>query len=213
MRAIKYIVAGALIGWFPGTFALAEDLPTVDWARETLREKIAEYQGVPVDDYTPMPNIVMQWDSAGLQTNGERWWLALFRYEGKNAFLRGHGTSVMQAAAMAEGMITQSAEFTELQRQQAAQFEAQHPQPQDNTQKGSVLLKSPRIPYPPKALQAHISGQVILRIKVENGNIVNIEASGPPELANPASDWVKSKWEFSPKANGTFTLPATFNAN
>lgn len=144
-------------------------LPTVDWAREVLREKIAEFEGTPIDDYTPMPNVVIQWDSSGLQINGERCWFALFRYEGKNAFLMGHGTTIMQAAAIAEGMITQSAEFTELQRQHAAQFEAQHPQPPMGdiyskggygpggaptfTPKPGQLIRSPAIVYPTAFVQ------------------------------------------------------------
>ncbi len=57
----------------------------------------------------------------------------------------------------------------------------------------------------------HISGDVKVRITVENGNIVNVEAiSGPPVLASAASRWVKANWKFVSTANGTFTLPVSF---
>jgi TonB family protein len=72
------------------------------------------------------------------------------------------------------------------------------------------LLRSPRPPYPQTALQMHIAGDVRVRITVENGNIVNVEASGPPVLASGASRWVKENWKFNPGTNGTFTLPVSF---
>jgi hypothetical protein len=56
----------------------------------------------------------------------------------------------------------------------------------------------------------HISGDVKVRITVENGNIVNVEASGPPVLASAAARWVKANWKFNPSANGTFALPVSF---
>ncbi|MBV8640317.1 MAG: TonB family protein [Verrucomicrobia bacterium] len=71
-------------------------------------------------------------------------------------------------------------------------------------------MRSPRPPYPPTALQMHISGDVRVRITVENGNIVDVDASGPPMLASAASRWVKANWKFVPTANGTFTLPVSF---
>jgi hypothetical protein len=59
-------------------------------------------------------------------------------------------------------------------------------------------------------MQLHISGDVKLRITVENGNIVDVEQFGPPILASAASRWVKANWKFNPTANGTFMLPVTF---
>jgi hypothetical protein len=56
----------------------------------------------------------------------------------------------------------------------------------------------------------HISGDVKVRITVENGNIVDVDATGPPILASAASRWVKANWKFNPTANGTFTLPVSF---
>jgi hypothetical protein len=56
----------------------------------------------------------------------------------------------------------------------------------------------------------HISGDVKVRITVENGNIVDVDATGPPILAGAASRWVKANWKFNPTANGTFTLPVSF---
>jgi len=59
-------------------------------------------------------------------------------------------------------------------------------------------------------MQMHISGDVKVRITVENGNIVNVEGSGPPLLASAASRWVQANWKFLPGTNGTFTLPVSF---
>jgi hypothetical protein len=56
----------------------------------------------------------------------------------------------------------------------------------------------------------HITGDVRVRITVQNGAIVNVEASGPPLLASAASRWVKENWKFDPSANGTYTLPVSF---
>jgi hypothetical protein len=56
----------------------------------------------------------------------------------------------------------------------------------------------------------HIEGDVRVRITVVNGNIVDVEASGPPMLATAASRWVKANWKFNPTANGTFSLPVSF---
>jgi outer membrane biosynthesis protein TonB len=76
--------------------------------------------------------------------------------------------------------------------------------------RGNVLLRSPSPPYPTVALQMHIAGDVKVRITVENGNIVDVEASGPPVLASAASRWVKANWKFVPAAHGTYTLPVSF---
>jgi outer membrane biosynthesis protein TonB len=73
------------------------------------------------------------------------------------------------------------------------------------------LIRSPRPPYPPQALQMHISGDVRVTIQVSAGNVVSAEpASGPPILASAAARWVRSNWKFAPDQTGTFTLPVTF---
>jgi outer membrane biosynthesis protein TonB len=76
--------------------------------------------------------------------------------------------------------------------------------------RSGLLVRSPRPPYPPQALQMHISGNVHVRITVEGGNIVDAEGSGPPMLASAAARWVRGNWKFSPTANGTYTLPVSF---
>jgi hypothetical protein len=80
-----------------------------------------------------------------------------------------------------------------------------------STQSDTILIHSPRPPFPKQALNARIGGTVKIRIKVESGNIVDVKGvSGPPELADPSADWIKQNWDFAPTANGTFTLPLTF---
>ena len=158
---ILTMIVAAFLGLTARSQTANDELPTVEWAREVLRKKIAEYNGTPVDDYTPMPCVVIQWDQQIREIKGERCWFAMFKYCDKKAFLRGHGTTILQAIATSEGMITQSAEFTELQRQHAAQFEAQHPQPP----MGDVYSKSgygpggalkPKLPnYPQKTAKDH----------------------------------------------------------
>jgi hypothetical protein len=83
--------------------------------------------------------------------------------------------------------------------------------PAPTAQPSSLLLRSPRPPYPTEALEAHISGNVRVRMTVQDGNIVETEASGPPVLANAAVRWIRSNWRFKPTTNGSFTLPVSFS--
>ena len=76
--------------------------------------------------------------------------------------------------------------------------------------RSELLVRSPKPPYPPQAMQMHITGDVHVRITVQGGNIIDAEASGPPMLASAASRWVKANWKFNPTANGTYTLPISF---
>lgn len=76
--------------------------------------------------------------------------------------------------------------------------------------RSGLLLRSPRPPYPPQALQMNVSGDVRVRMTVQGGNIVDAEGSGPPMLASAAARWVRGNWKFSPTTNGTYTLPVSF---
>jgi hypothetical protein len=71
-----------------------------------------------------MPCIVLQWSDPYQEIGGERCSFILFKYEGKNAWLTGHGTTILRACAMAVGFISQSAEAAEIQRQATARWEA-----------------------------------------------------------------------------------------
>jgi hypothetical protein len=74
-----------------------ESLPSVEWARQTLREKIAEIDGTPIDYYTPMPCMGISW--ADERVNGERCWVAFFirGHRTTAALLYGHGTTVTRS--------------------------------------------------------------------------------------------------------------------
>ncbi len=77
--------------------------------------------------------------------------------------------------------------------------------------RSGLTIRSPKPPYPPQALQMHITGDVKVRMTVENGNVVDAEAtSGPPLLASAAARWVRGNWKFTPTTNGTFVLPVGF---
>ena len=76
--------------------------------------------------------------------------------------------------------------------------------------RSGLLVRSPRPQYPPQAMQMHISGDVSVRMTVQNGNIVDAEGSGPPMLASAAARWVRANWKFSPTTNGSYTLPVSF---
>jgi outer membrane biosynthesis protein TonB len=73
------------------------------------------------------------------------------------------------------------------------------------------LIRSPKPPYPPQALQMHITGDVRLAITVSSGHVTDVQAvSGPGILSSAAARWVRSNWEFAPDQTGTFTLPVAF---
>jgi outer membrane biosynthesis protein TonB len=76
--------------------------------------------------------------------------------------------------------------------------------------RSGLLVRSPRPPYPPQALQMHLTGDVRVKMTVQAGNIVDAEGSGPPMLASAAARWVRGNWKFSPTTTGTYTLPVSF---
>jgi TonB family protein len=77
--------------------------------------------------------------------------------------------------------------------------------------RSGLVIRSPRPPYPPQALEMHITGDVRLRITVQSGNVVDAEpSSGPPMLASAAARFVRANWKFSPTTTGTYTLPISF---
>src|SRR6516164_3786585 len=74
-----------------------------------------------------------------------------------------------------------------------------------------TLIRCPAPPYPLQALQMHITGEVRVAFIVQNGNIVDARAiSGPPMLESYVIRFCKENWKFSPDANGTYTLPVSF---
>jgi hypothetical protein len=122
-----------------------EQLPAVEWAREMLREKIAEHGGVPVDRYTPMPCIYIQWDTTNFpRIDGERCWFAVFQYEGGTAFLKGHGTTVIQwMGAGSVGPLEVPAKVRQqLEAQREAQMKANHQYEVENERRAQASIKA-----------------------------------------------------------------------
>jgi outer membrane biosynthesis protein TonB len=75
----------------------------------------------------------------------------------------------------------------------------------------SVALKCPTPEYPRVALNFHISGDVLVRVQVENGVIMETTATSYHSvLANSARRWVRNQWSFKPSVSGVFTIPITY---
>jgi len=66
--------------------------------------------------------------------------------------------------------------------------------------------------YPRNALKWHISGNVLLRVRVEQGAIseINIVSDSSLLLAESAQRWVRIRWNFKPSVSGVFTIPITY---
>ena len=76
--------------------------------------------------------------------------------------------------------------------------------------RSGLLVRAPKPPYPPQAMQMHISGEVHVTMTVQNGDVVDAEATGPPMLASYAVRWIRANWKFTPTTNGIYKLPVEF---
>jgi outer membrane biosynthesis protein TonB len=76
----------------------------------------------------------------------------------------------------------------------------------------NVAMKYPTPEYPRNALNLHISGNVLLRVQVENGVIVEAKtiSHSSPVLAYSAQHWVTHQWKFKPAVTGAFTIPISY---
>ena len=74
-----------------------------------------------------------------------------------------------------------------------------------------VTTAHPTPIYPRFALQLHIDGHVRVKVKVQNGEIVEASASGDaPTLAYDAKQWIVRCWKFKPEVTGVFTIPINY---
>jgi outer membrane biosynthesis protein TonB len=65
--------------------------------------------------------------------------------------------------------------------------------------------------YPRTAWNLHISGDVVVTVRIENGKVIGTAtASGPPILASSASRWVTYQWKFKPAVSGVFRIPISY---
>src|SRR5437016_1455790 len=62
----------------------------------------------------------------------------------------------------------------------------------------NVALRHPTPEYPRNALNLHIGGDVLVRVQVENGVIVEttVVSHSPPLLADSATHWLANEWKF-----------------
>jgi TonB family protein len=77
---------------------------------------------------------------------------------------------------------------------------------------GDVATRHPTPEYPRNALNLHISGDVLLRVQVENGVITEttVVSQSSLLLADSASRWVANQWKFKPSVSGVFTIPISY---
>jgi TonB family protein len=75
----------------------------------------------------------------------------------------------------------------------------------------NIALKHPTPEYPRVALNLHISGNVRVTVRVENGEITESKVTSPSSiLAESALRWVTFQWKFKPTVNGVFTIPISY---
>jgi hypothetical protein len=76
----------------------------------------------------------------------------------------------------------------------------------------SVALRHPTPEYPRNALNLHISGDVVVTVRVENGKIMETTANSHSSLllAGSATRWVANQWKFKPSVSGVFTIPISY---
>jgi TonB family protein len=76
----------------------------------------------------------------------------------------------------------------------------------------NVALRHPNPEYPRIALNLHISGDVLLRVQVENGVITEttVVSQSSLLLADSASRWVANQWKFKPSVSGVFAIPISY---
>jgi TonB family protein len=74
-----------------------------------------------------------------------------------------------------------------------------------------ITTAHPTPQYPRFALQLGIDGQVRVKVKVQNGAIVEASASaGAPMLGYEAKQWIVRCWKFKPEVTGVFTIPIDY---
>jgi len=76
----------------------------------------------------------------------------------------------------------------------------------------NVALRHPTPEYPRTALNFHISGDVVVTVRVENGKIMETTANShsSPLLAYSVTRWVANQWKFKPSVSGVFTIPISY---
>ena len=93
-------------------------------------------------------------------------------------------------------------------RSQAAEL---HPMVVVGIPANEVALNYPIPEYPRTALSLHISGDVMVRVRVENGQILDATASSTSSvLAEASKHWILGQWKFKPTVNGVVTIPISY---
>jgi TonB family protein len=74
-----------------------------------------------------------------------------------------------------------------------------------------VTTVHPTPEYPRVALALGVDGEVRVKVKVQNGRIIEANASsGAPMLAYFAKEWIVRNWKFKPEISGIFTIPIDY---
>jgi outer membrane biosynthesis protein TonB len=74
-----------------------------------------------------------------------------------------------------------------------------------------VAAVHPTPEYPRAALALGIDGKVRIKMKVQDGRIVEAAAlAGSPMLGYFAKVWILRNWKFRPEISGVFTIPISY---
>jgi TonB family protein len=74
-----------------------------------------------------------------------------------------------------------------------------------------VATVHPTPEYPRTALALGIDGKVRIKMKVQDGRIIEAAAlSGSPMLGYSAKEWIRRNWRFRPEISGVFTIPINY---
>ena len=74
-----------------------------------------------------------------------------------------------------------------------------------------VASQHPIPAYPQDARSLRTAAEVQVRVQVENGKMLSVNAeSASPILASYSSRWVRWHWQFRPSVSGVYFLPISY---
>ena len=78
-------------------------------------------------------------------------------------------------------------------------------------QADKVASAHPTPEYPITARNLHITGDVMVTVRIENGKVMETTTKGKSSiLADSAARWVGHQWRFRPTVSGVFRIPISY---